>query len=67
MTLNKFCPVAQGEYYNNKSLRKSQHFFTYFFIYFYIVYISVTLLLHFYNILYFVVSSIHYLVVHPLC
>ena len=27
MTLNKFCPVAQGEYYNNKSLRKSQHFF----------------------------------------
>ena len=27
MTLNKFCPVAQGEYYNNKSPRKSQHFF----------------------------------------
>ena len=27
MTLNKFCPVAQGEYYNNKSLQKSQHFF----------------------------------------
>ena len=27
MTLNKSCPVAQGEYYNNKSLRKSQHFF----------------------------------------
>ena len=27
MTLNKFCPVAQGEYYNNKSLRKRQHFF----------------------------------------
>ena len=27
MTLNKFCPVAQGEYYNNKFPRKSQHFF----------------------------------------
>ena len=35
MTLNKFCPVAQGEYYNNKSPDKSQLFFTYFFISFY--------------------------------
>ena len=34
MTLNKFCPVAQGEYYNNKSPDKSQLFFTYFFIFF---------------------------------
>ena len=32
MTLNKFCPVAQGEYYNIKSPDKSQLFFTYFFI-----------------------------------
>ena len=30
MALNKFCPVAQGEYYNNKSLSKSQPFFTIF-------------------------------------
>ena len=35
MTLNKFCPVAQGEYYNIKSPDKSQLFFTYFFISFY--------------------------------
>jgi len=35
MTLNKFCPVAQGEYYNIKSPDKSQPFFTYFFISFY--------------------------------
>ena len=34
MTLNKFCPVAQGEYYNNKSPDKSQLFFTYFFHFF---------------------------------
>ena len=34
MTLNKFCPVAQGEYYNIKSPDKSQLFFTYFFIFF---------------------------------
>ena len=27
MTLNKFCPVAQGEYYNIKSPDKSQPFF----------------------------------------
>ena len=27
MTLNKFCPVAQGEYYNIKSPAKSQPFF----------------------------------------
>ena len=32
MALNKFCPVAQGEYYNIKSPDKSQLFFTYFFI-----------------------------------
>ena len=30
MTLNKFCPVAQGEYYNNKSVPKSQLFFLFF-------------------------------------
>lgn len=30
MTLNKFCPVAQGEYYNIKSSDKSQLFFTFF-------------------------------------
>ena len=30
MTLNKFCPVAQGEYYNIKSPDKSQLFFTFF-------------------------------------
>ena len=30
MTLNKFCPVAQGEYYNIKFPDKSQLFFTYF-------------------------------------
>ena len=35
MTLNKFCPVAQGEYYNIKSPDKSQLFFTCFFISFY--------------------------------
>ena len=27
MTVNKFCPVAQGEYYNIKSQAKSQLFF----------------------------------------
>ena len=32
MTLNKFCPVAQGEYYNIKSLSESQPFFTIFLI-----------------------------------
>ena len=31
MTLNKFCPVAQGEYYNIKSPRKSQPLFPVFF------------------------------------
>ena len=36
MTLNKFCPVAQGEYYNIKSLSESQPFFTIFLISFYI-------------------------------
>ena len=46
MTLNKFCPVAQGEYYNIKSPDKSQLFFTYFFI-------IITPLLHFINILIF--------------
>ena len=35
MTLNKFCPVAQGEYYNNKSPRKSQHFFPVFLSFFF--------------------------------
>lgn len=30
MTLNKFCPVAQGEYYNNKSQAESQLFFPFF-------------------------------------
>ena len=30
MTLNKFCPVAQGEYYNNKPQAKSQLFFPFF-------------------------------------
>ena len=30
MTLNKFCPVAQGEYYNNKSQAQSQLFFPFF-------------------------------------
>ncbi len=34
MTLNKFCPVAQGEYYNNKSVPKSQLFFLFFSIFF---------------------------------
>ena len=53
MTLNKFCPVAQGEYYNNKSLAKSQHFFTYFFIFLYMVYAVITVSLFFRNILYF--------------
>ena len=28
MTVNKFCPVAQGEYYNIKSQAKSQLFFS---------------------------------------
>ena len=27
MTLNKFCPVSQGEYYDIKSPRKSQPLF----------------------------------------
>ena len=31
MTLNKFCPVAQGEYYNIKSSQKSQPLFPVFF------------------------------------
>lgn len=31
MTLNKFRPVAQGEYYNNKSPWKSQPLFPVFF------------------------------------
>ena len=35
MTLNKFCPVAQGEYYNNKSVPKSQLFFLFFLIFFF--------------------------------
>ena len=30
MTVNKFCPVAQGEYYNIKSQAKSQLFFPFF-------------------------------------
>ena len=30
MTLNKFCPVAQGEYYNIKSQTESQLFFPFF-------------------------------------
>ena len=30
MTVNKFCPVAQGEYYNNKSQAQSQLFFPFF-------------------------------------
>ena len=30
MTVNKFCPVAQGEYYNIKSQAKSQLFFSIF-------------------------------------
>lgn len=30
MTVNKFCPVAQGEYYNIKSQAKSQLFFSFF-------------------------------------
>ena len=34
MTVNKFCPVAQGEYYNNKSVPKSQLFFLFFLIFF---------------------------------
>ena len=53
MTLNKFCPVAQGEYYNIKSPDKSQLFFTYFFISFYIFFIIITPLLRFINILIF--------------
>ena len=36
MTLNKFCPVAQGEYYDNKSPWKSQLFFTCFFIFLFV-------------------------------
>ena len=53
MTLNKFCPVAQGVYYNNKSPWKSQPFFTIFLISFYIFFIIITPLLHFINILIF--------------
>ena len=30
MTVNKFCPVAQGEYYNIKFQAKSQLFFPFF-------------------------------------
>ena len=30
MTLNKFCPVAQGDYYNIKFQAKSQLFFLFF-------------------------------------
>ena len=30
MTVNKFCPVAQGEYYNIKFQAKSQLFFSFF-------------------------------------
>ena len=30
MTVNKFCPVAQGEYYNIKFQAKSQLFFHFF-------------------------------------
>ena len=40
MTLNKFCPVAQGEYYNNKSPRKSQHFFPVFFKVFFFLFVQ---------------------------
>ena len=54
MTLNKFCPVAQGEYYNNKSPAKSQLFFTYFFISFYILCGTVTYVSQKCYILYFV-------------
>ena len=35
MTLNKFCPVAQGEYYNIKSSDKKSTVFYIFFISFY--------------------------------
>ena len=38
MTLNKFRPVAQGEYYNNKSPWKSQPLFPVFFKVFSFVY-----------------------------
>lgn len=30
MTVNKFCPVAQGDYYNIKFQAKSQLFFPFF-------------------------------------
>ena len=51
MALNKFCPVAQGEYYNNKAQPKSQPFFTCFFTFLYIFYGVVTHEFHFYNIM----------------
>ena len=54
MTLNKFCPVAQGEYYNNKSPWKSQPFF-------YIFFIIITPLLHFINILIFFATRTQHL------
>ena len=37
MTVNKFCPVAQGEYYNIKSQAKSQLFFPFFQSFFFCV------------------------------
>ena len=57
MTLNKFCTVAQGEYYNIKSPWKSQLFFKYFFISFCIFFIIITPLLHFNNILIFLLYA----------
>ena len=37
MTVNKFCPVAQGEYYNIKFQAKSQLFFPFFPFFFFCV------------------------------
>ena len=53
MALNKFCPVAQGEYYNNKSLAKSQQFFPVFLRFFFCLYN--------YNILWFALFCMQYM------
>ena len=61
MTLNKFCPVAQGEYYNIKSPSKSQPFFTCFFTFLYIFYGAVTHTFHLYNIWYILSIIMYYI------